>query len=169
MSDYFDRVERQIVRRVEEGMRPTRRPSAGGYLAVVAEVLVVFVVVLFLQTWRASIIPLAAVPVSIVGTFAVMLAASLAVIAPVTEPTPVIVPVLSEMPALSVSVEEAPSTVARLSVIARTMTISPAAGELLAMVRASLVAATLLPGSSCSATGCQATRRAPNSSSSENS
>src|SRR5207244_482593 len=34
--------------------------------------LVVIVVVLFLQTWRASIIPLAAVPVSLVGTFAVM-------------------------------------------------------------------------------------------------
>src|SRR5205823_6668182 len=30
--------------------------------------------ILFLQTWRASIIPLAAVPVSLVGTFAVMLA-----------------------------------------------------------------------------------------------
>jgi multidrug efflux pump len=37
-----------------------------------AIVLVVLVVVLFLQTWRASIIPLAAVPVSIVGTFAVL-------------------------------------------------------------------------------------------------
>ena len=37
-----------------------------------AVVLVVIVVVLFLQTWRASIIPLVAVPVSIVGTFAVM-------------------------------------------------------------------------------------------------
>ncbi len=35
-----------------------------------AVVLVVLVVILFLQTWRASIIPLAAVPVSIVGTFA---------------------------------------------------------------------------------------------------
>jgi len=34
--------------------------------------LVVFVVILFLQTWRASIIPLLAVPVSIVGTFAIM-------------------------------------------------------------------------------------------------
>lgn len=32
----------------------------------------VIVVVLFLQAWRASIIPLAAVPVSLVGTFAVM-------------------------------------------------------------------------------------------------
>jgi multidrug efflux pump len=37
-----------------------------------AILLVVFVVVLFLQTWRASIIPLVAVPVSLVGTFAVM-------------------------------------------------------------------------------------------------
>ncbi|MBA4147374.1 MAG: multidrug efflux RND transporter permease subunit [Verrucomicrobia bacterium] len=36
--------------------------------------LVVIVVIVFLQTWRASIIPLAAVPVSLVGTFAVMLA-----------------------------------------------------------------------------------------------
>ncbi|HEY0967989.1 MAG TPA: efflux RND transporter permease subunit [Opitutaceae bacterium] len=37
-----------------------------------AILLVVIVVILFLQTWRASIIPLAAVPVSLVGTFAVM-------------------------------------------------------------------------------------------------
>jgi len=37
-----------------------------------AIILVVLVVVLFLQTWRASIIPLAAVPVSLIGTFAVM-------------------------------------------------------------------------------------------------
>jgi multidrug efflux pump len=36
--------------------------------------LVVLVVIVFLQTWRASIIPLLAVPISIVGTFAVMLA-----------------------------------------------------------------------------------------------
>jgi multidrug efflux pump len=36
--------------------------------------LVVLVVIVFLQTWRASIIPLLAVPVSIVGTFAVMFA-----------------------------------------------------------------------------------------------
>ena len=34
--------------------------------------LVVIVVILFLQTWRASIIPLLAVPVSVVGTFAVL-------------------------------------------------------------------------------------------------
>ncbi|MEG1281525.1 MAG: efflux RND transporter permease subunit, partial [Comamonas sp.] len=35
-----------------------------------AVILVVLVVIVFLQTWRASIIPLLAVPVSIVGTFA---------------------------------------------------------------------------------------------------
>jgi multidrug efflux pump len=39
-----------------------------------AVLLVVLVVILFLQTWRASIIPLVAVPVSLVGTFAVMYA-----------------------------------------------------------------------------------------------
>ncbi len=37
-----------------------------------AIVLVVIVIVLFLQTWRASIIPLVAVPISLVGTFALM-------------------------------------------------------------------------------------------------
>jgi multidrug efflux pump len=37
-----------------------------------AIILVVLVVILFLQTWRASIIPLVAVPVSLIGTFAVM-------------------------------------------------------------------------------------------------
>jgi multidrug efflux pump len=39
-----------------------------------AVLLVVLVVILFLQTWRASIIPLLAVPISIVGTFAALLA-----------------------------------------------------------------------------------------------
>jgi hydrophobe/amphiphile efflux-1 (HAE1) family protein len=36
--------------------------------------LVVIVVIVFLQTWRASLIPLVAVPVSIIGTFAVLMA-----------------------------------------------------------------------------------------------
>jgi hydrophobe/amphiphile efflux-1 (HAE1) family protein len=44
-----------------------------------AVLLVVIVVVLFLQTWRASIIPLIAVPVSIVGTFAIMLGLGLSI------------------------------------------------------------------------------------------
>jgi multidrug efflux pump len=38
-----------------------------------AVALVVLVVIVFLQTWRASIIPLVAVPVSIIGTFSLML------------------------------------------------------------------------------------------------
>jgi len=37
-----------------------------------AMLLVVLVVIVFLQTWRASVIPLLAVPVSLVGTFAAM-------------------------------------------------------------------------------------------------
>jgi multidrug efflux pump len=40
----------------------------------IAILLVVFVVVLFLQNWRASLIPLLAVPVSLIGTFAAMAA-----------------------------------------------------------------------------------------------
>jgi multidrug efflux pump len=39
---------------------------------IIAVLLVVFVIVLFLQNWRASLIPLASVPVSLVGTFAAM-------------------------------------------------------------------------------------------------
>lgn len=39
-----------------------------------AVALVVLVVIVFLQTWRASIIPLLAVPVSIIGTFSLLLA-----------------------------------------------------------------------------------------------
>lgn len=43
------------------------------YTLLLATLMVVIVVVLFLQTWRASVIPLVAVPISIVGTFVVML------------------------------------------------------------------------------------------------
>ncbi|AGC46800.1 HAE1 family efflux transporter [Myxococcus stipitatus DSM 14675] len=50
------------------------RASISNVVQTLAEavVLVVLVVLLFLQTWRASVIPLAAVPVSLVGTAAVM-------------------------------------------------------------------------------------------------
>ena len=48
--------------------------SAVVHTLIEAVALVVIVVIIFLQTWRASIIPLLAVPVSIVGTFAVLLA-----------------------------------------------------------------------------------------------
>jgi hydrophobe/amphiphile efflux-1 (HAE1) family protein len=39
---------------------------------LIAILLVVFVVIIFLQTWRASIIPIVAIPVSLIGTFGVM-------------------------------------------------------------------------------------------------
>ena len=41
---------------------------------VEAIILVVLVIVLFLQTWRAAIIPIIAIPVSLIGTFVVQLA-----------------------------------------------------------------------------------------------
>jgi hydrophobe/amphiphile efflux-1 (HAE1) family protein len=44
-----------------------------------AVVLVVLVVVVFLQTWRASVIPLVAVPVAIVGTLAALLLAGFSI------------------------------------------------------------------------------------------
>src|SRR3982075_310283 len=46
---------------------------AVGHTFVEALILVVIVVLVFLQTWRASIIPLLALPVSLVGTFSIML------------------------------------------------------------------------------------------------
>ncbi len=51
--------------RIDRGGRRTRCSRRS--------LLVVLVVILFLQTWRATIIPLVAVPVSLIGTFAVML------------------------------------------------------------------------------------------------
>jgi multidrug efflux pump len=48
--------------------------QAVGHTFVEALILVVIVVLVFLQTWRASIIPLLALPVSLIGTFSVMLA-----------------------------------------------------------------------------------------------
>ncbi len=52
------------------------RASIEAVIATLLEAiaLVVLVVIVFLQTWRASIIPLLAVPVSIVGTFSLLLA-----------------------------------------------------------------------------------------------
>ena len=50
------------------------RASIGNVIQTLAEamVLVVLVVLLFLQSWRAAIIPIVAVPVSLIGTLAVM-------------------------------------------------------------------------------------------------
>src|ERR687894_798134 len=48
--------------------------EAGLHTFAEAVLLVVLVVILFLQNWRAAVIPLLAIPVSIIGTFAVLLA-----------------------------------------------------------------------------------------------
>jgi multidrug efflux pump len=48
--------------------------QAVGHTFVEALILVVLVVLVFLQTWRASLIPLLALPVSLIGTFSIMLA-----------------------------------------------------------------------------------------------
>src|SRR5271166_1587868 len=52
------------------------RESVDAVIHTIAEaiILVVLVVILFLQTWRAAIIPLVAIPVSLVGTFFLMAA-----------------------------------------------------------------------------------------------
>src|SRR5271156_2569025 len=52
------------------------RQSVDAVIETIGEaiILVVLVVILFLQTWRAAIIPLVAIPVSLIGTFFVMAA-----------------------------------------------------------------------------------------------
>ena len=63
-------VDYQIVYDPTQFVRASIEAVVHTLLEAVA--LVVLVVIVFLQTWRASIIPLLAVPVSIIGTFAVM-------------------------------------------------------------------------------------------------
>ncbi|QGZ42200.1 multidrug efflux pump [Pseudoduganella flava] len=70
-KDFPEDVEFQIVYDPTQFVRESISAVIHTLLEAVA--LVVLVVIVFLQTWRASIIPLLAVPVSIVGTFAVML------------------------------------------------------------------------------------------------
>jgi len=65
-----DGVKYEIVYDTTEFVRASIDKVIDTLLEAIA--LVVIVVILFLQTWRASIIPLIAVPVSIIGTFAVM-------------------------------------------------------------------------------------------------
>src|SRR5271168_4529728 len=61
--EYF--VSLDTTRAVTEGMREIK------WTLGIALVLVIIVVFIFLQGWRASLIPLLAVPVSLIGTFAV--------------------------------------------------------------------------------------------------
>lgn len=71
----FDELSKQFPPGVEYRMvwDPTvfvrESVRAVEHTLIEAVILVVLVVIIFLQTWRASIIPLVAVPVSIVGTF----------------------------------------------------------------------------------------------------
>lgn len=65
-------VEYQIVYDPTQFVRSSIEAVIHTLLEAIA--LVVLVVIVFLQTWRASIIPLLAVPVSIIGTFSLLLA-----------------------------------------------------------------------------------------------
>ena len=67
-------VEYEIVYDPTQFVRASIESVVHTLLEAIA--LVVLVVILFLQTWRASIIPLLAVPVAVVGTFAVHAACS---------------------------------------------------------------------------------------------
>jgi multidrug efflux pump len=82
ISDNVRKLMKELKQNMPDGMDyaivydPTQfvRASIEAVIHTLLEAvaLVVLVVILFLQTWRASIIPLIAVPVSVVGTFAVM-------------------------------------------------------------------------------------------------
>ncbi|TCK39002.1 multidrug efflux pump [Paraburkholderia sp. BL8N3] len=65
-------VEYQIVYDPTQFVRSSIEAVIHTLIEAIA--LVVLVVIVFLQTWRASIIPLLAVPVSIIGTFSLLLA-----------------------------------------------------------------------------------------------
>jgi multidrug efflux pump len=69
--DFPDSVSYSIVYDPTQFVRSSIEAVVHTLLEAIA--LVVLVVIIFLQTWRASIIPLLAVPVSIVGTFSLML------------------------------------------------------------------------------------------------
>ncbi len=82
ISDAVRQTMDELAKSMPEGVEyriaydPTQfvRASIASVITTLLEAvaLVVLVVILFLQTWRASIIPLLAVPVSVVGTFAVL-------------------------------------------------------------------------------------------------
>lgn len=70
-KDFPSSIEYRIVYDPTQFVRSSIKAVV--YTLLEAILLVVLVVILFLQTWRASIIPLLAVPVSIIGTFSLML------------------------------------------------------------------------------------------------
>ena len=89
LSDNVRKAMAELSRSFPEGVKydivydPTRFVRASIEEVVrtlfIALGLVALVVIVFLQTWRASIIPLVAVPVSLVGTFAMMLVLGFAI------------------------------------------------------------------------------------------
>lgn len=70
-ADFPSSVKYEIVYDPTQFVRSSIHAVVETLLEAIA--LVVLVVIVFLQTWRASLIPLLAVPVSIVGTFSLML------------------------------------------------------------------------------------------------
>ncbi|MEC5218753.1 multidrug efflux pump [Actimicrobium sp. GrIS 1.19] len=70
-KDFPEGVDYNVVYDPTQFVRESINAVVHTLLEAIA--LVVLVVIVFLQTWRASIIPLVAVPVSIIGTFAMML------------------------------------------------------------------------------------------------
>ncbi|HEU0204568.1 MAG TPA: efflux RND transporter permease subunit, partial [Burkholderiaceae bacterium] len=70
-ADMPEGVSHQIVYDTTRFVKSSIKAVVKTLLEAVA--LVVLVVIVFLQSWRASVIPLIAVPVSIIGTFALML------------------------------------------------------------------------------------------------
>ncbi|WP_322999787.1 multidrug efflux RND transporter permease subunit [Castellaniella sp.] len=71
-ADFPASLESRIVYDPTQFVRSSIEAVVSTLLEAIA--LVVLVVIVFLQTWRASIIPLLAVPISIIGTFSLMLA-----------------------------------------------------------------------------------------------
>jgi len=70
-KDFPASVEYRIVYDPTQFVRASIEAVVHTLLEAIA--LVVLVVIIFLQSWRASIIPLLAVPVSIIGTFSLLL------------------------------------------------------------------------------------------------
>ncbi|TEA71862.1 efflux RND transporter permease subunit [Allopusillimonas ginsengisoli] len=70
-ADFPTSLESRIAYDPTQFVRASIKAVVKTLLEAIA--LVVLVVIVFLQTWRASIIPLLAVPVSVIGTFALML------------------------------------------------------------------------------------------------
>ena len=74
-KDFPPGVSYQVVYNPTEFIQASVDEVVKTLLEAVA--LVVIVVILFLQTWRAAIIPILAIPVSLIGTFAIMAAAGI--------------------------------------------------------------------------------------------